>query len=750
MFRDSLDASQTKRVGNYARISVLLWISIFGVSHVLAQSVDDSAEDSRSGALEEVTVTAQRREQSLQEVPISVTAFDAENLREINARVLSDIATRTPGFAMGTFNLGQPQLYIRGIGSNADGAGSDSSVVTFVDEVYVGRATAANLEIYDLERFEVLRGPQGTLFGKNVIGGALNLTTTRPADSFTGRFEVTAGDLGLLEARGFVSGPLADSIKGKVAVTARERDGYIKSADPTNFGAEYGDLKNAGVRAGLLIEAGDDVDVYLTADFSADRYGPAGHYVVGGLIGSAQAAYDSRYAANPDYTFADFVGYQDRDVWGFMGRVDWHSTAGTFTSISALRGADYEMEEDHVGTGYATYPLIQAGVYIDEGVDQFTQEFRFNSLAFNDRLNWTVGLYYLNEEVNRREDAQISFGASSPPVRPFPADSTRQFNETDSWSVFADATWSITDRWELTLGGRYTDESKDINQVAIEGCAACGVSGPYDVTASDSWDRFTPRAVLGFHLTDAIYTYASYTEGFKSGGFEGYASSATAASTPFNEELAEAYEGGFKSEWLQDRLRVNVAVYQTDYTDLQVLEIVQTPENPIGIAVTKNAGAATIQGAELEFQSQWGAFGLSGNYSYMDSETKEFGGPDDPRNGKSLRNSPQNSYYLAASYDWALPNGGNLQLRYDFRHQDKVFQDPLNLELASIPAYDVQDVRLAYAAPNGAWEVAGWVENLADERYDYHAWPSAPFAYVHTAAPPRIYGVTFSMFFGSN
>jgi len=707
-------------------------------------------EEESSTALEEIVITAQRRAESLQEVPISVTSFDADDLREANIRILSDIATRTPGFAMGVFNLGQPQLYIRGIGSNADGAGSDSSVVVFLDEVYVGRATAANVELYDLERFEVLRGPQGTLYGKNVIGGAMNLTTTTPTDTLTGKFELTAGNLGLLEGKGLISGPLADGIAGKFSFTSRKRDGYMTSVDPTNFGEEFSGLESTGVRGGLRFTNWDSVEVNLSADYSWDRYQAAGHkaggLAQGLLIPTFQNNYDPVAFLDPRKTFSDLAGgYQDRDVWGLMGRVDWDVGGGTFTSISALRGADYEFLEDHIGSGFASFPILVGEAFIDESVDQFSQEFRFNKLSFDDRLNWTVGAYYLSEDIDRQEDSRI--GLSQP--RPLPGDSTLQFNETTSASVFADATLSVTERLELTLGARYTDESKDIRQVAIEGpCGACGVAGPYDVTASESWDAFTPRVVLGYHLTDDAYIYASYTEGFKSGGFEGLASSATAAATPFNPEEAKAYEGGLKTEWLERHLRVNLAVFQTDYTDLQVLERITTPENPIGFVVTKNAGKAEIKGAELEFNSQWGNFGLNGNYAYIDTETSEFGGPTDPRNGKALRNSPKNSYYVSADYVFDLADAGSISIRYDFRHQDKVYSDPLNLEGAAIPEYDLQDFRIAYMPASVNWEIAGWVTNLADEEYLLHAWPAQPFAWVLTPAPPRTYGVTFSMVFG--
>lgn len=700
-------------------------------------------------ALEEVVITAQRRAESLQEVPISVTVFDAEELREANIRILSDIATRTPGFAMGVFNFGQPQLYIRGIGSNADGAGSDSSVVVFMDEVYIGRATAANIELYDLDRFEVLRGPQGTLFGKNVIGGALNLVTTRPKFEPSAKFELTAGNIGLLEGKGLVSGPLSDKVAGKFSFTLRERDGFVTSVDPTIFGEEYGGFSTGGLRGGLLINASDDVEITFAADYSWDRYDASGHRLVGldqgMLMPTFQNNYNSSYYNDPYNTFSDFAdGYQDRDVWGVMGRVDWTVSQGTFTSITAYRGADYQFSEDNVGSGYATFPILLVQSYIDENVDQFTQEFRYNRLDFDDKLNWTVGAFYLGEKIYREEDSLA--GLSRP--RPLPADVSLQDNKTTSWSIFADATYAFNEQWDLTLGGRYTDEKKDIEQIGTDGGAPGGIVENYDVTDSQSWNRFTPRAILGWHVTDDAFTYFSYSEGFKSGGYEGLAATGIGAKTPFDPETASAYEVGLKSEWFDNHLRVNVAAYKTDYQDLQVLERITTPEDPIGILVTKNAGKAKIKGAELEFASQWGNFSFNGNYAWIDTETTEFGGPNDPRNGKALRNSPRSSLYLVAAYNWVLSGGSNLNLRYDYRYQGKVYSDPLNIEGAAIPSYSLMDARIAWSPASGKWELAAWVQNVADETYLLHAWPAQPFGYINTVAPPRTYGLTFSMAFG--
>jgi iron complex outermembrane receptor protein len=415
------------------------------------------AQSDESRVLEEIVVTAQKREQSLQSVPISITALTDEDMREADIFSLDGIAERTPGFSMGSFNKGQPQLFIRGIGSNDDGAGSDVSVVSFIDEVYIGRAAGQVFELFDLERVEVLRGPQGTLFGKNAVGGAVSLHTRKPDETFIGRVEATAGNLNALVLRGLFSGPLGENVFGKIAVNSRQRDGYVESVIT---GDELADQDTLNTRAALRFLPSDELEIMLTADYGQSREAGQGRIIVGpGLL------FDSAEASMPEFvgdnrkSFADEAGQADTDIWGLSARINWDVGVGTLTSISAYREAEYDMLDDTTGNNFETAGPIDSHTFIDESSEQISQELRYGATTSNDRLSWVVGLYYLKEDTYREEHTAIGFGFA--PTFGTATSLSFMDNTTDSFSVFGDFTYSFSDAFSLTAGARYTDEEKE-------------------------------------------------------------------------------------------------------------------------------------------------------------------------------------------------------------------------------------------------------------------------------------------------
>ncbi len=712
------------------------------------------ASTATAQVLEEITVTAQKRAQSLQSVPIAITAISGEDMREADIHTLDDIAVQTPGFFMGSFNKGQPQLYIRGIGSNADGAGSDTSVVTFLDEVYIGRAAGAVFDLFDLDRVEVLRGPQGTLFGKNAIGGAVSMHTTKPSDTYYGRAELTVGNLSAFVARALVSGPITDNVFGKVSASFRSRDGFVESVIT---GKEMSDQGNGGIRGTLLFEARDDVEIQVTADYNRSEETGNGRILVADdnpatpdiLVGLANMI-DPAAANDYTKTFADNQGYADTEIGGLSGRVDWDVGGGTFTSITAYRMSEYRNSDDIPAWSIAAADVIDADTFIDEEADQFSQEFRFAGTAMNERLNWVGGFYYLREDVNRTEDTQVFVGATA--GSPLGFSRSSQDNTTDSLSVFGDFTFDFNDEFSVIVGGRYTSEEKDIRQVGVTPLVIVHtINESYDVTANESWNAFTPRVVLQWQATDELFFYGSYAEGFKSGGFEGTASSAIAARTPFDQEEAKAFEVGAKLELLDNRLRLNVAGFTTDYTDLQVLVRKPAfPGDPLGIVITENAADATSNGLELEFDAIFSdSFSISGTYTYLDATYDNYLEPNGIDNaGNRLRNAPENAFNLIAKYTKELANGGVLGVRYDYFHSDEAFQDPREEPGAAKPAYDLSNLRVSYRSAGDDWEIALWGRNLFDEEYLTHNFPLQPFGNPGTVGAPLTYGVTATFDFG--
>ncbi|NBC21879.1 MAG: TonB-dependent receptor plug domain-containing protein, partial [Gammaproteobacteria bacterium] len=330
-----------------------------------------------AGMLEEIIVTAQKREQSLQEVPISVTAIGEQAIQEGKITGVQEVALETPNFTMTQFNIGEPQYYIRGIGNSLDSAGSDPAVATFIDEVYVGRSAGTAMDLYDLDRVEVLRGPQGTLFGKNVVGGALNIITKRPTPEFEAKFGATVGNYSQTVLRGFVNGAIADNVSGKLSFSRRQRDGYV---DNVVDGEEYHDEDNFSARGQLLFNVADATEVLVGFDWATDdqagncrnvnnldKNDPLGLAVFYPPVIDATTGGDVRKCASE----AD--AFQERDMLGTLLRVDHDFANSTLTSITAYRETDYAWLEDLAGMPLGATPFNLTDT-VDEEADQISQE----------------------------------------------------------------------------------------------------------------------------------------------------------------------------------------------------------------------------------------------------------------------------------------------------------------------------------------------------------------------------------------
>ena len=527
------------RKRTFPRLALLVLLTT-GVSWV---SPPEAAAET-AGTIEELVVTSQRREENLQSVALAVTAFSEEDLRTRGIDSLTEVATRTPGFTMGTFNVAQPQLFIRGIGSNDDGAGADPSVVVFVDEVYVGRSTGSALDLFDLERVEVLRGPQGTLYGKNVVGGAINMVTRKPDETLRARLEGTVGNLDTLRFRGFVSGPLSDNVFGKLAFSSRRRDGYLHSqvdlfpqffpsSSPDSLAAfEQLEQDTDSIRASLRFVPSDRLELNFSADYSQlEQSGPSTH-AIGGVAETV------RVGLLPDYVDAIREnldvdpGISDREVAGLMGRVDYDFDWGTFTSISAYREADARIDPGNATSelsallfssptapfGATAFPG-NGNTFTDES-QQFSQEFRLTSTG-DGPIDWVAGLYFLVEDNDRVESFSLGLdladGAGG--VIPFVPESTgTSFMESDgrSYAAFGQATWHATEALGLTLGARYTTEEKEAATRSIAGGFV--ILESFDVEATESWSEFTPKLSVDYQVTDDVFVYGVVSKGFKSGG----------------------------------------------------------------------------------------------------------------------------------------------------------------------------------------------------------------------------------------
>jgi iron complex outermembrane receptor protein len=698
-------------------------------------------------SLEEVIVTAQKREQNVQSVPIAVTALGEETIRNANILTIDDVANHTPGFTITNYNPVTPQPFIRGVGSSPSDAGSDASVGVFIDGVYAGRAGGYRADMFDLQRVEILRGPQGTLFGRNVAGGALNILSNAPTREFGGDLELTAGDYDLLGARGMLSGPLTDTLAARLAFSVRQRDG---NTDNKVTGSELRDEDNQSVRGRLLWEPSEALTVNLIADYSEDDLeGPAAR----NFKGDPAAALDSvglgllvpvllPTSGDPFKIEAEFDGHAEREMGSATLQLDWDTRLGTLTSVTGYRYNDFEYLDDVFGLAFdpasGVAPLLTD--HGDEESDQFSQELRLTSVK--DSLAWTVGLYYLEQDLDQVQ----TFAPLGFPVR------YDQSADTTSYAIFAHATLPLNERWAVTAGGRYSYDEKDFDLVTEGVEIGFGLltpdpanptagSVPFEANDDDSWSKFTPKISLEYTPNDDVFAYATWSQGYKSGGYNGVATNFTAATTPFDEETVNNYEVGLKTDLLNGRMRLNVAAFYMDYEDLQVF--VSSFESTVGLLVD-NAGEADVYGLEAEwFYAPNDRLDFTATYAYLDAEigNNEIGTVEE---GNSLTRAPEHSASAAAQYRWPIGDLGDLMLRADYAWQDKIYFQPENYELSAQDSYGLLHLRAALQAATG-WELALWLKNATDEDYWVHAFDSSfgsDLGASTVQGEPRMWGVS--------
>lgn len=720
--------------------SFTLYKPLVAVSFFILFSFSASAAEQEDPVLEEVVVVAQKREQSLQEVPIAITAFTEEMLRVNSIFGLEGIAARTPNFVMTNVNPVEPNFYIRGIGTEGlnSNAGGDSSVAQFIDGVYISRGGGSNFDLFDIERIEVLRGPQGTLFGKNTVGGLIHVITSKPSEERRARAELTVGNLDRLDFRGMFSGPLSERLFFKISFSARQRDGYIFNE---TSGRWLFDQDSTAARAALRFVANDDLEMMLTVDGVRERQSGQPRTNL-----SDPSVNDGIHAiGNPDPQIinAQEDGWNDRDISGITLDIDWDTSIGNVASITAFRDSEYDIRH-----GFFSVPVtpttIESTNHNIEKAEQFSQELRLGSKTPDDRFDWVVGLYYLREEIERDETLIQEFQALVPVlngVASFPQDVT-----STSFALFGQFSWRFADSFNFTLGGRYTWEDKDVR---LQGHLLSGIIAPplvsdFDVSTKEDWSAFTPRVALDYFISDDKMIYGSISRGFKSGGFQGTPPTGEIAEVPYDEEFAWAYEIGTKTRWLEDRLQLNLAVFRTDHEDLQVAELIAGDRIVIG-----NAAEAKIKGVELEFMARpIQGLTFNGSYAYLDAEFSSFSeGATADNTGNTLPRSPEHALNLAFQYDWTFGNLGTASARLDWSYQDDFFFEASNTPNEVQEAYDTWDARLALTSPNGEWEVALWGKNLSDELIKTHSVAFAPFGQeLVSYAEPRTYGVTVSWF----
>jgi iron complex outermembrane receptor protein len=691
----------------------------------------------RSAEVSELIVTAQRVEENIQQVPIAVTAFSAAALERSPIESIQDIALRTPGFSAGAVDPIQSNFAIRGIGSAfgiSQNAGGDASVVVFVDGVYAGRGGTPDIDALDLERIEVLRGPQGTLFGKNTVGGLIQYVTRKPSADTSLRVE---GSLGNYERRTLnVRGNMAvtDNVFVSAGASIKMRDGFEYN-ETTGNRVNDQDLRTAALAVRFL--PAEALDVTLAADFTdQDQKGNPRHNICDATF---QAGIHC-VGINPDPRVVNAYtdGYLRRWLQTYRGEVNYDLGFGTLTSITGYRLVTLNFRTPFFSNPVNPPAQIESTETDHEKNKQFSQEVRLAFGGFDERLKAQVGVYYLHEDNTRIEDLQQDFPAPAiTGVATYP-----QMVKGKSWAVFGQASFAVTDQLTITAGLRQTWEKKEGHFIGRK------VSGPglppplaadYDVRGSKKWDALTPRFAVDFQATPDVLLYASATRGFKSGGFQGIAGSGPSQATPYDPEYAWSYEGGAKTQWLENRLRLNLSVFKTDYKDLQVSQLV-----PLCCVVVGNAATAEIKGYELEFVARpLEGLQIDGSYSRLNAEFESFAtGATGNFTGNDLPRSPRDKFNLGAQYSVPIAGWTGLA-RVDYSNQAHMYFEASNIPTQKQEGFINVDARVALTSPDKTWEVALWGKNLTDELVATYVTAFAPYRQVLVPyAPPRTYGVS--------
>jgi iron complex outermembrane receptor protein len=707
-----------------------------------------SAQTER-GVLEEIVVTARRREENLQKTPISITAFTAQSIAERSARNVADLGSATPNLvAYSTLGASSDaNFYIRGVGQNDYFSNVDPGVAVYLDGIYLGRITGANLDLLDVERVEVLRGPQGTLFGRNTIGGAVSIVTAPPSETFGGTARVGLAERSGREASVNLNAPVTDTLLTKVSVSWRQQDGWIDRVidDKTNS-----DVDDTVLRAQALWKPVDEFSARLVLDASRGR-GTAPGLISGGIALGATSplgvplpdGMQDDMSSDEYLSFASNDPILDVDMNGIALIADWQvSDCVRFKSFSSYREVEQDASIDNDGTRWIFYDLL---AHTDQ--EQYSQEFQLGGEAFDARLDWVAGLYYFHEEVDQTNG--INLGGSQLPLDP-PSllFDQRILPRVENVAVYTQETWHATEQLSFTAGVRVSYEEKEISyDFIIDNSRGLSPFVPPIVfpiipytTVDDDWTSVTPRLGAEYQISDSVLAYFSYASGFRSGGFNGRPTSLGAIRS-FDPEESEVYELGIKADLADHRLRINADVWYNDYSDVQLFGFGD------GFLVISNGGDAELQGVELEISAlptERLRFDLGVGYTdneYTDLIPGAGGGRitlDTP-----LPLTPEWTVSASAQYEVPLASG-TLTMRADYAYRSEFYFGPTAEPGELERDYGLLNARVSWASPGDKWMVAVYGRNITDEYFRIAAqdalYPGTVGIYSFIPGPPSTYG----------
>ncbi|MFA5632226.1 MAG: TonB-dependent receptor [Porticoccaceae bacterium] len=725
-------------------------------SQTLAQS---------SYALEEIVVVAQRREQSLQDVPISIQAFSETSLLDAGVNNVGQLGMVTPSLNM-TQQLLSFTPSIRGVGSPDASVGQESTVAMYVDGVYIANSNASIFAFNSVDRVEVLKGPQGTLFGRNATGGLVHVITKDPSHDAHLKGAVSYGNYDTAGVKLYGTTGLSDAVAADLAVFYRDQgEGW---GDNLTTGTDVNKTEEFGIRSKWLIEAGENTQIRLTADYAElessvgiqkalvpGSVGADGQLYFAGCVaqlggnpaaptpqqfGTCQPiAAASATRAPDDYhdSYGAIPEENTSETWGLSARIDHSFGDLDFVSISAYRDSEVTMYWEQGG-----FPIPMVVIDIDkQGYETFSQEFQLMSQG--DKLDWILGAYIYNDESGFVRPYGIGISGLAVGA----TQNILALIDTESYALFGELTYALTERTKLTAGLRWTKDKRSIDQeVFLNGNQIAAIE------QSEEWDEPTWRLVLDHQINDDVMVYGSYSRGFKSGNYN-----VSGVGTPAVEpEFIDAYELGIKSSLADGRVQLSAATYFYDYKDLQLARIEG------GSLVTVNAASAEIMGFEMDLLANvTSRLQVRGGISWMDTEYTRF--PDAPvyvpnalglglggndlvaldLSGKSLARAPDVTFNVGGTYTVPVAVG-DITVGANYYYNDGYGWEPSGrIEQDS---YALINGFVSWRHPADTWGIRVFADNISDEEYQAFVTEQALGDH-YASAPPRTYGIELSFSF---
>ena len=731
------------QIFSYKNLSIPLLISLLVLAQtpVIAQEEkvnDDAVVDKKSSRVETmievIQVTSRKREENLQDAPLSLTAFSGDGLEARGIENISEIGSITPNLtyqnnpqAGGSSSVST--VYIRGVGQRDFLGTIDNGVGFYIDDVYIARTVGATVDLLDVDRVEVLRGPQGTLFGRNNVGGAVALYSKKPDEYFEGYVDVTVGTDSLAKLKLSVNGALSDDVFGNFSALKAGQDGYVKRP----AGGNLGDDDKLAFRSGLLWQASDELELNLILDYSTeDENGPAFTLIdAGTLIDGSFAGFYNNVLHGPDcgypggFTSTNPICYNNQfvregenlgtdptysktDAWGANLRVTWDINDNLqMKSITGYRDLDAEFARDSDAS-----PLNVVHFYDAFMVSQFSQELQLSGKTEDDKLKWIVGLYYFDEDGFNQNILNFTIANF---------DSKNDFTTTSS-ALYAQGTYSLTEKLDMTLGVRYSDEKKtfDPEQRVISsniGLPPGMLILPLGLNER-STNEVTPLMNLAYQASENLMVYSTYSEGFRSGGYVQRIFPPLPVVPDFDPEYVSAYELGFKYASDDSFFILNGAGFFMDYTDIQV-----RTQNPGFVGFFEaNVGSAEISGFELEskqvFAETW-FFEASVGYTNAEYTKIDVEPPliSSVTIDSEFDHVPEWSASISLAKDIDLSNGSLLTARVSGNYHSGYFNNAENFAEVATPELTLWDLSVLWSSADQTYNVDFGIKNLTDEQY---------------------------------